>query len=139
MQKNKFCLNFYTAGRNTNLNGDVLWTNPAPRSAFAAQALTDIDISIYNSFDIEFSAAAENPGRVLHSKITRSTYDPSASNMSWIQFPSNRPAVLACRTAYIADDKIKFGDASIRNSTDSSGGVSNVWIIPLSVRGYKHY
>lgn len=124
---------------NNNLNGDVLWTNPAPRSAFVAQTLSDIDISDYLSFEISYTASADNPGRVLYSKITRDTYDPSPGNMDWIQHPSNRPAVLACRSAYIANGKINFGDASVRSSTDSSGGVSNGWIIPLSVRGYKYY
>ncbi len=139
MYKTEFCLNNHTNGRNTNLNGDVLWTNPAPQSAFVAQTLADIDISDYLSFEIVYSASVENPGRALYSKITRDTYDPSAGNMDWIQHPSNRPAVLVCRSAYIADGKISFGNTSVRNSTDSSGSVSNGWIIPLSVRGYKHY
>lgn len=116
-----------------------MWTNPAPLSAFTAQTLADVDISDYLSFEIAYAVSADSPGRVLYSKITRDTYDFSAGNMDWIQHPSNSPAVLVCRSAYIADGKISFGNTSIRSATNSSGGVSNGWIIPLSVRGYKYY
>lgn len=109
---------------NSNLGGEILWTNQNPKNSFPAQTI-NVDTSSYSTIIIEFryNIAQDDIGtRVL-----------ATSSDTFVRFGagcvSSGPAY--GRVFHIITNGIEFKDAM------SGTAVQNTILIPYRILGYK--
>ena len=117
------------------LTKEVLWRNPNPNSAFAAQEIT-INFSDYDYLLFEFKNSTSTT--TVHQVLTTVT-DMIEKDNGYARplalFGYSTPLnTNICRFIYSnSSDKIGFGSCTIYTSSS----LSNTWLIPLYVYGVK--
>ena len=103
----------------------LLWTNPNPNSAFAAQTV-NLDLSEYNSFVFKVRQTYSNSSNYFYEVLTKGKVTLA------VPFGSSYPNDSSARLLTIDDSKIVFASA-----ISTGANTSTNWCIPIEIYGLK--
>ena len=113
----------------SNINGQLLWTNPNPTSAFEAQTITlDESLSNYNMYEIIFKT-----GSIASDPLADSGKLPIASGF----FSSIIGDNIYYRSWTVSNNTITMSDASRIINYGSAPTTNNYGMLPMYIIGYK--
>ena len=116
----------------SNFKKVELWTNSAPSSNFAAQTISDVDVSTYDAIEVGYKASTTS------SETASAIYYIDELEKAFDSFPKPRFTLAArdvssflARTISVSSNNVVFGSGEV-GATDS--GHDN-YIIPLTISG----
>lgn len=127
-----------TAGGGGSIIETTLWTNNAPTSSFALQAVTLSDnISNYDYIVIEYRASTANDARFkVYFKSTDLDDYTSGNNCAMMGLYSSNSYFYYRIVRYDNDTTITFGSC-YRNTAGGTSSSNNGADIPLTIKGIK--